>query len=652
MKKALLLTAIAIVSLISLPLLALFVLLNTSYANQVLNVLLQNLTPYTITAQQASYSPPFQLTLENVEIDAEPKAVLIPKLTVWLSPTLWQNNQASFDSVLIEDANLDINELNSPLLHAIHLQQLALQHVDITAPGWSARDVNLQVKKPQWLSQEQNLPYGDIQLSAKQLYIKGEALDNLLIDAQYQTQDSTIYGASFNWHGAEISGQAEQFSQGWSLINVTVNKLDLPQNSSAEKLLSRLKSLDLPIYHINSLDLLSSNLHYAGWQFNHLDASLENLTLNRPLWQQEQGYISFDAESVDFDQLRFIAPTAKLGFTQNRISVDEFDTDFKQGRVQLSGILTPEDVALNRLKITGVKWLDQTNQLMSTLAQMSQPLHSLKIAELDIENAQLIQVERPPYWQLSGLNIEGQELTLIHDDQVGLYDGSLEIGANNASIEQLLTTQAVLKASAKQGNITLERAFIPLDKGYIEASGQWQRQSVSAPWQLSLHADGFQVNQPLLQAQLPFKLAGLAEVELEMSGLSGDYSMLAHSLSGTLNGYLHDGALEAKSVDGDQSYLQLWPLDKVTLQADRGRIEIASKGENAQLAGTLDMTKPEFGTLIFTSEHNCQRLWSDILNLTNVIQDVCGEPIEPIVPANEANHSSEDEEAGKSSIDL
>ena len=408
----------------------------------------------------------------------------------------------------------------------------------------------------------------------------------------------------------------------------------------------------LPIYHINSLDLLSSNLHYAGWQFNHLDASLENLTLDRPLWQQEQGYISFDAESVDFDQLRLIAPTAKLGFTPNHISVDEFDTDFKQGRVQLSGILTPEDIALNRLKITGVKWLDQTDQLISTLAQMSQPLHSLKIAELDIKNAQLIQVERPPYWQLSGLNIEGQELTLIHEDQVGLYDGSLEISANNASIEQLLTTQAVLKASAKQGNITLERAFIPLNQGYIEASGQWQRQSVSAPWQLSLHADGFQVNQPLLQAQLPFKLAGLAEVELEMSGLSGDYSMLAHSLSGTLNGSLHDGALEAKSVDGDQSYLQLWPLDKITLQADRGRIEIASKGEKAQLAGTLDLTKPEFGTLIFTSEHNCQRLWSDIFNLTNVIQDVCGEPIEPIVPANEANHSSEDEEAGKSSIDL
>ncbi|ERB62679.1 hypothetical protein N779_24910 [Vibrio coralliilyticus OCN008] len=204
MKKALLLTAIAIVSLISLPLLALFVLLNTSYASQVVNVMLQNLTPYTITVQQASYSPPFQLTLEDVEIDAEPKAILIPKLTVWLSPTLWQNNQASFDSVLIEGANLDINELNSPLLHAINLQQLALQHVDITAPGWSARDVNLQVKKPQWLNQKQNLPYGDIQLSAKQLYVKGEALDNLLIDAQYQAQDSTIYGASFNWYGANF----------------------------------------------------------------------------------------------------------------------------------------------------------------------------------------------------------------------------------------------------------------------------------------------------------------------------------------------------------------------------------------------------------------------------------------------------------------
>ncbi|MCG9597733.1 AsmA family protein [Vibrio sp. Isolate25] len=652
MKKALLLTAIAIVSLISLPLLALFVLLNTSYASQVVNGMLQNLTPYTITTQRASYTPPYQLTLEDVEIGAESNALHIPKLTLWLSPSLWKNNKASLDSVLIEGATVDLTDFNSPLLQSVNLEQLALQHVDITAPGWSARDVNLQVTQPQWSSAQQYLPYGDVQLSAQQLYIKGEALDNLLIDAQYQAQDSTIYGASFQWHGADISGQAEQFSQGWSLINVTVNKLEMPSSTSAEKLLSRLKSLNLPVYHINSLDLLSSNIHYAGWQFNQLDASLENLYLDRPLWLQENGYISFDAESADFEQIRLISPTARLGLSANQIAVDEFDADFKQGRIQFNGKITPNKVALNQLKVSGVKWLEQTDQLLRTLSDVSKPLHSLSIADLDIENAQLIQVERSPYWQVSGLNIEGENLTLIHQNQVGLHNGHLEVSVNNASIEQLMTTQAVLTATAQQGDITLQRAFVPLDQGYIEASGQWQRQSASAPWQLSLHTDGFQVNQPLLQAQLPFKLAGLAEVELELSGLSGDYAMLAHSLTGSINAYLHDGALEAKTVDGATNHLQLWPLDKVAVDVDRGRIKVSSDGESAELAGQIDLTKPQFGTLIFTSKHHCQRLWSDIFTRTNIIEDVCGEQVESTLPASEENHSSEDEDAGKSNINL
>ncbi|MDN3684059.1 hypothetical protein QW180_09310 [Vibrio sinaloensis] len=45
---------------------------------------------------------------------------------------------------------------------------------------------------------------------------------------------------------------------------------------------------------------MRSNVNIAGWQFEQIDASLENLTLNQSIWQQNNGYLSFDAERLSF----------------------------------------------------------------------------------------------------------------------------------------------------------------------------------------------------------------------------------------------------------------------------------------------------------------------------------------------------------------
>ncbi|RSD32835.1 AsmA family protein [Vibrio pectenicida] len=649
-KKALLITTVTTLSMIGLLMLSIFFLLQSSYSGKVVNAMLSQLTPYTVSAQQASYSPPYQLTLMDVKIGSSSQPIHIPKLSLWLSPSLWKNQKLSIDSILIEEANLDFSALGSPILKSFNIQHLALQNVDIKAPNWSARDVNIQIKQPVWLSPQQGLPYGEVQLSAQQLYVGGEALDKLLIDAQYQGKSSTIYGASFKWNGAEISGQAEQFEPGWSLINVTINKLKLPHSSSISTLLSKFEILALPIYHINSLDILNSDLHYAGWQFNQVDASLENFLLDRTIWQQKQTKLSFDAESIDFSQLRLVGPTAKLTLGDNGISLDEFDADFKQGRLQMNGIWSKKNMQINWLKASGIKWLDEVNQLFTSLSNASRTLDSLTIKQLKIKNTQIIQVEQRPYWQLSGVNIEGKNLNLIQDGEVNLYNGSLEVSANNASIDNFLTSQAIINVTAKSGDISLERAFLPLAKGYIEANGRWQRQAISDPWYLSLHLDGLPIDQPLLQAQLPFQVTGMAEADLVLSGLSGDYPILAHSLTGFIDLQLHNAALQVDEADSTIGYQQEWPLDTVKIRIDRGRININSRGSKAELAGNIDLTKYQFGTLIFTSENGCKRLWSDILSQTNAIQQTCPFPKSDSSPSTQTQDSSLDK--GKPRTDL
>ncbi|NOH80887.1 AsmA family protein [Vibrio sp. RE86] len=631
MKKALLLLLVLLISIPTLAVISLYALIQSSYAPQLVSKFAEHFTHYSIEAKQVTYSPPLQITLEDATFTHQEQTTRIPKITAWINQIPWQNGKLTFDSLLIEGANLDITDLETDVLKTVQTHQLALKQTDISAPRWSARGLNLQVDQPSWASGKQTFPFGDIQLSADQLYIQGEAFNDLLVDMRYQQTDSTIFGSSFRWRGASISGQAEQYTDGWSLINVTIDKLTLPSETPLEQLLTTMSHLSLPVNHINSLDILNGSFDYAGWRFEQLDASLENLTLNHSLWQQSDGYASFNAESINNLDIQLYSPRAQLGFRQDHITIEEFDGDFKQGRVQLQGDIRPDKVALKQLRLSGVKWLEDAQQLIPNVQQLLAPLNHLSIEELDVENAQIIQVDRKPYWQLSGLNINGEHLVLINDGKLGLLNGQIEISANSANLDSLISTQAHLKASSQQGVLTLNRLFIPLEQGYVEATGQWDRTTLSAPWQVQLHADGIPLSHFYLQHALPFSLSGFAEMELELKGLSGDYSMLAHSLSGHVRGYLRQASIEAKSGDGEQTYQHNLTLEQIELNADRGRIGIVSDNENDNLAGSIDLTKSHYSTILLHSKQACHELWSDILSRANVIKKGCSDtPLQPI----------------------
>ncbi|WP_100754348.1 AsmA family protein [Vibrio salilacus] len=625
MKKALWWLVILVVSAVVLSLASLYGLIQSRYAPQIVSTAVNQLTAYTITTSQVHYTPPLQLTLANVELSEGDHNLQIPKLTLWLSQMPWQQGKLSFDSILVEGATLDLEQLGNPLFKSIKLHQLALQYVDISAPKWSARGVNVQIEQPHWINDTQSVPFADIQLSADQFYMQGEALNNLLVDMRYQAQQSTLFGASFNWRGGEFSGQAEQYTKGWSLVNVTIDKLMLPSSTSLEKLLTTLGNLSLPIHHINSLDILNSSFSYHQWRFENLNASLENISPTQALWQQSSGYASFDADSISNKRFVLLSTRAKLGLAQRTLSIDEFDADFKQGRVQLQGAVSEHNIALQQLKIGGVKWLEETQPLLADIRAFMMPINSLTIDELDIANSQMIQVESAPFWQVSGLGIEGRELRLIEQGRLGLWQGDLMISVSAANIDRLITTQAKMNASANQGKLVIQRAFIPLEQGYIEANGQVDRTTPSAPWQLTLHADGLPLKHYFSQQALPFELSGLAELDAQLSGLSGDYSMLAHSFSGRMSASLRQAEIIANSADGEQQFQQGFDIDNIQLNADRGRITITGDNNQTQLAGQVDLTKPQYASLLIQSQQRCLEFWSDILSKTNVINATCGD---------------------------
>ena len=308
---------ISLLLLLGLAIAILYAVMRSQYATPVVNKMLEQLSNQHIQVEKAQFTPPLQLTLHGLSIGQQ-DSVYLPKVELWLHRSLPQQNKWRFDAIVIEQANLDLMQPALSILRQFNVQQLAFKQSDLVYGDWSARGVNLQIDNPRWQDEQQALPYGEIQFAAEQLYFDGHAFNNLLVDANYQEKASTVYGVSFEWNDAHVSGQAEQYDQGWSLINVTIDGLNLDENQPIEKWLEQFYDTDW-VHEINSLDVLKSNLTFEGFSFSNLDLSLEKLTPHQSWWQQQNGYLSFDADSIRNQNQQWFEPRATLSFTSNQI---------------------------------------------------------------------------------------------------------------------------------------------------------------------------------------------------------------------------------------------------------------------------------------------------------------------------------------------
>lgn len=620
--KKLLALGMGIIALLLTLTLVVFAIMHTRYFTPSAQWLTQQLWPDRLTFSELDYEYPVHFTLHNVSIETDQQPISFAKVDIWLNKKLIKQDKLVIDSLLLDGANFSQGLPGANFLHNLQLNQLALHNVDFSQQGLIARGVNLQVKHPLWNDDEQLLPYGELQLSADQFYWNGEAFDKILIDADYKPSNSTVYGASFRWRDGDFSGQAEQFDSGWSLINTTISHLSLPEslNSNADKVWQQAVKY---ITHINSLDILNSQLSIAGFATENLAASLENFSLNKSFWQQDKGYLSLNADSISWKGLQWIEPSIKLDFADQAISISDFSTEMLQGSVRLSATVTPDNLHLRQLNVSGIKWFAESQHDLTWIPRQWPQLNNLTIDSLNINNLQLIQLINRPFWQLSGLTIEGSNTQLVKNAQWGLWNGELNISANSASIGDLVSTQGVIEMRSDKGQWQLDRAFIPLEQGYLEANARWDFSQPSAPWSLTAHADGMPF--PVINHffKLPVKIDAIAEFDINAEGLAGDYSMLAHSISGELNANLRDGIMTMQSPNA--LVIQPFAVDNLKFTADRGRIRLtktalSGTGLQADISAQLDLVSPQEGQFKMNVAQGCETISYDLLDDKQEIQ--------------------------------
>lgn len=612
MKTAGRILLLIVILAIAIP--AVFVgMLTTSYSRQTWN-LFSDLVDLPLQADNVQYEFPYHLTLSGIATKQD-KLPFIEQVDLWLNPDVRRDGKWIVDSLLIDGLSLQQGMPTMPKLNNVYFHQIALKNIDYADDAFSINGLNVQIQDPTWSSDTQQMPYGEVQLSAEQLYWNGEAFNKLLVDVDYKAQDSTLYGASFKWRGSEISGQGEQYPQGWSLINVTVDKLKI-DNLQLQSLLAKpWQALPVNINHINSLDLLNADIEYGDWHWQNLELSVENASLPLSLWSTT-AQISLQADSVSFQDQTAVEPRLNAQLKPGAVKLQELSLDWQQGSVQVSGDFEPDHWKINNATISGLKWAIQPDDKTDWWQKATEKLQQVDVKQLEIERSQVIQLSKQPYWQLSGLNLEGDQLEVKHNNgHWGIWSGKLDASVVNASYDQVITSHAAISTQSENGFWQLTRLFAPLEQGYIEGLGQIDLSTTSQSWALNLNADGIPLQ--LLHPYLPTALAvnGFSDLSLDLKGLAGDQNMLAYSLSGEVEANLRDTTLKSQADDS----LKAITFSPLRIESQRGEVKlepvtISGKAISGKLSGEFDMANNPLSGVSYQLKESCGMLKGDVLS--------------------------------------
>jgi len=627
MKKAFA-VIILMLSLLLMLLLGVYASLHTRYATPVVNFVLNQAVKQPVHVELVEYRSPYQFTFHGVELSTSPEPLYIETVKLWINQGIIWQGKIAIDSLLLSGFQLQQGIPEFTPSPYIDIAQLAVDHLDYSDQHFIARDLSFQIKQPQYHPDKVWPWYGELQLSAEQIYWRNEAFDNVLLDADLLPDRAQVYGLSFQWRGADIASQAEWRDDQWHIINGSVSQLNLDKSQWQAIQDNQLFAWPQLKLYIDRLDLLSANIDSPDLAFTAADITLEDIQLPFQLWQQE-GRISLNAESLIAVKQQWLEPTLDLRLKPKKLHVDDLNVGFKQGYIQLQGDISPKSAQLEQLNISGVEWVKESGDLTPSLSlaslSLGESLKSLTIERLRIKRSQWIDLASQPKRQVSGLNITGRQLTLVQDGQLGLWQGELSASANSASIGELIAQQTLLEAHAKQGISYLDKLVMPLENGLLRAQGQMDLSQLSQPWQLKFHVDGLPVELLHNWYPLPLEVTGLAEVQFDLHGLGGDQAMFAHSLSGFANASFRElttpyrfEQLVGLDLDPSQQSYEL-RIDDMTLNAERGLLTLPNSAihgpsYSGEFGGEVDLVTPAQGKLQLKLANHCGTLSKELLS--------------------------------------
>jgi hypothetical protein len=622
----LLLIILLLVTLCVALLLAAF---SSPYATDIVNRYLLPEIAGISSTEKASFQFPDTLTLQGVQLNDTHKTY-IELVEAQLNWELTAPSTLNIPSLLLAGLNIQhkevINELS--LLHSTHLDidHIAVRNIDLAIEGVIARNLSVQISQPVLSSDAAyGIAKGQLKMQLDQLYWQGEALDNIYLDMDIFPGESKVYALNFAWNKATFVTQAQQQGENWRLINTQIDKLNYKQGELSQVANDSLNWVIDKLLSVDNLSVTNSHFYLDRDRVENLQLNIAQINAPFDLWQQSTE-LSLDADNIVWQGELWLSPIVIASLTQDSLNIEQLSTVLHQGQINLSGQITPNALTLSELSVRGLKWHIEHPSQLQLLQSLSGQYDDITIKQAKINNAQVIYLASKNLWQVSGLDVEGDDLTLRNQGQFALWSGRLTASANTLNAFGLYSAQPWLDTHNREGNWVIDDLYIPLENGLIDTKASMDMRLPSRPW--SLVVDGFGIpSQTLLQPIIPqLNWLGFGDVSLDLSGLGGDAAMLSHSLTGDSSIELRDLQL---SIPSGEFIIE---ADPINLQFERGRYllpkaNLNGNGIQGAVYGEGDLLTPESSELVFEIKHSdasqCIQIGRDLIQQRSQVQLGC-----------------------------
>lgn len=468
--------------LLVLAIVLVYVLLQTRWAAGWVSRWISDNSEYRVSVEKIdhNWSSPGRVTLNNVVFGQKNQPEILNAGEVDLDLSLRQITEPRFfDRVVLANGRLSVSpsSMNLPLqANTLQLSKMALTGniagLDIQGQQINAGISPWQPKPAQLLGDK-----ADFQLSAANLTVNGLPAENVLIQGNINNKNLTLSNFGGDLARGQLTGKATQAADGsWNIENLRLSNVRLQTSKSLAAFFDDYQTL--PKVTIQRLDLIDARLQGTDWAFSDVDLSVQDLTLEKGDWQSDDGEITLNATDMIDGNLHIQDPIISLDLSPKGIAIKQATARWERSLLRTTGnwLRANKRLQLDEVSVAGLEYTLPENWKQLWNHALPDSLSEVFVSRF-IANRNLIIDINPQFpFQLTALDGLGNNLLLARNHQWGIWSGTLNLNASEATFNRndVRRPSITLNANDSQVNISELSAFTK--EGLLEASATVDQQ--------------------------------------------------------------------------------------------------------------------------------------------------------------------------------
>lgn len=549
---------LSLLLLLLLTLVTIYLLLQTRWGAEWVSRRISDDTAWHLSVSKIehNFSAPGLLTLRNVSFghDGQPAVMVAKTVNLGLTFSLF-SEAPRFTRIELQDGALNAANMSANMTLPLQADRLQLRNMQLHSPRQAFNAIALNGGVIPWQPRAGNI-LGDktsFQASAERITLQGVTVTHALVQGKINDKVLVINNFGGDLARGSVTGSAQRDAQGkWDVSALRLNDIRLQTDKSLGAFLQPLRSL--PAVHFSRVDVTNTHLQGPDWAVTDLDLLLKSVTLSNGDWQSDDGSLALNADNFINGQLTLNDPILNLDFSPQGITDARFSSRWVNGLIRAQGSWQRQTrrLTLDELVLAGLEYTLPENWRDRWMASLPAWLDSVLVKKLSGNRNLIIDVNPQYPFQITALDTNGSDLLLAQHRQWGIWQGSLNLNAAEATFNRtdVRHPSLALNADAEQIAVTEMSAFV--GKGMLEGTATLDQTPAR---HLSLTLNGRAVPADVLQNwgwPAP-PLTGEATLQLQLNARLAAKTPLKSSANGTLTLSTDGKTLQQSMTQGEVS---------------------------------------------------------------------------------------------------